>query len=106
VLQLSLDFARQQPLELNIPVSHPPMVGLRLHAGQEGRLLSTDARDLRNDSRVQKVHLIRKPGHCIKRPPTDYDAWLMGHVIFVPDPNEDVAAQCRDLCDKLAIRVG
>ena len=106
VLQLALDFACQQPLELNLPVSHPPMVGLRLHAAQEGTLVSVNTRDLRRDFRVQEIHLIRKPGHRIQRPPADYDAWLLGHVIFVPDPDGDVALQCRALCDKVAIEVG
>jgi len=106
MLQLVLDFARQQPLELNLPASHPPMVGLRLHAGQAGTLVSIDTRNLRRDSRVQEIHLIRKPGHRIQRPPEDYDAWLLGHVIFVPDPDGDVALQCRELCGKLAIKVG
>ena len=106
VLQLALDFARQQPIVLNLPASHPPMVGLRLHAGQEGRLLRADTDALSHDSRVQEIRLIRKPGHRIKRPPEDYDAWLLGHLIFVPDSNGDVAAQCQALCDKLTIQVG
>jgi hypothetical protein len=105
VLQLVLDFSRQKPLELHLPAIHPPMVGLRLHAVREGRLVGIDTRDLRQDSRVQEIHLIRKPGHRIKRPPEDYDAWLLGHVIFVPDDDEEVSDQCRALCDKLAINV-
>ena len=105
VLQLVLDFSRRKPLELNLPALHPPMVGLRLHAAREGTLVSLDARELRRDSRVQEIHLIRKPGHRIKRPPEDYDAWLLGHVIFVPEDDEEIADQCRALCDKLAIKV-
>ncbi len=104
VLQLVLDFSRRKPLALNLPDQLRPMVGLRLHAPQEGTLVSLDARELRRDSRVKEVHLIRKPGHRIKRPPEDYDAWLLGHVIFVPDDDE-VSDQCRALFDKLAIKV-
>ena len=104
LLQLVLDFSRRKPLELNLPALHPPMVGLRLHAAQEGTLVSLDARELRRDSRVKEIHLIRQPGHRIKRPPEDYDAWLLGHVLFVPDDDE-VSDQCRALCDKLAIKV-
>lgn len=105
MLPLMLDFARQKPLALHRPAPHLPMVGLRLHAGQAGTLVSIDAHELRNDPRVQEVHLIRNPGHRIKRPPEDYEAWLMGHVIFIPDPDRDVATQCRELHDKLAIKV-
>jgi biotin carboxylase len=106
VLQLVLDFSRQQPFEFHLPALHPPMVGLRLHAAQAGTLVSIDSHDLRCDSRVKEIHLIRKPGHRIQLPPSDYDAWLLGHVIFVPDPDEDVAVQCRDLHEKLTIKVG
>jgi biotin carboxylase len=105
VLQLMLDFARRQPMDVHPPPTHPPMVGLRLHAEKEGVLVGIDTRDLRQDPRVQEIQLIRKPGHRIKRPPEDYDAWLLGHAIFVPDPHTDIAAQCRTLCDKLTIEV-
>ena len=104
-LQLMLDFARQQPLDVHPPPVHPPMVGLRLHAEKEGVLVGIDTRELRQDPRVQEIQLIRKPGHRIKRPPEDYDAWLLGHAIFVPDPCTDIAAQCRTLGDKLTIEV-
>lgn len=105
VLQLMLDFARQKPLGLMPPEPHAPMVGLRLHAGQEGTLVGVDDRELRRDPRVREIFLNRRPGHCIKRPPEDYDAWLLGHVIFVPDPDGDVAEQCRDLSGRLRVEV-
>ena len=105
VLQLMLDFARQKPLGLMPPEPHAPMVGLRLHAEQEGTLVGIDDRELQRDSRVREILLTRKPGHCIKRPPEDYDAWLLGHVIFEPDPDGDVAEQCRDLSGKLRVEV-
>jgi hypothetical protein len=54
---------------------------------------------------VREVHLLRRPGDRIRRPPEDYDAWLLGHVIFVPDEGNDIGAQCRELCDKLTITV-
>jgi hypothetical protein len=53
--------------------------------GRRACLSSIDTRDLRRDPRVQEIQLMRQPGHRIKRPPEDYDAWLLGHVIFVPD---------------------
>jgi biotin carboxylase len=105
VLQMMLDFARQLPIDVDPPPNHPPMVGLRLHAEKEGVLASIDTRDLRQDPRVQEIQLNRQPGHRIKRPPEDYDAWLLGHVIFVPDPHTDIGAQCRTLCDMLTIEV-
>ena len=105
VLQLVLDFACQKPLDRKPTASHPPMVGLRLHAPAEGTLAGIDDRELRRDPRVREIHLTRRPGHIIKRPPADYDAWLLGHVLFVPDPRRDVAVQCRELCGRLRIEV-
>ncbi len=105
VLQLALDFACQKPLDRKPTASHAPMVGLRLHAPVEGTLAGIDDRELRRDPRVREIHLTRRPGHIIKRPPADYDAWLLGHVLFVPDPGRDVAAQCRELCGRLRIEV-
>jgi len=54
---------------------------------------------------VREISLTRQPGHRITRPPADYDAWLLGHVLFVPEPEEDIAAQCRDLYGKLSVQV-
>ena len=38
-------------------------------------------------------------------PPADYDSWLLGHVIFEPDPDPDPAVQCRRLAAKLAVEM-
>jgi len=105
VLQAVLDFACRKPLDWNAPRPYPHMVGLRLHAPREGMLVRIDDRELGCDPRVREIHLTRRAGHVIKRPPADYDAWLLGHVIFVPDPRRDVASQCRELHDRLQIEV-
>ena len=105
VLQLTLDLACQKPFDQKPTAPHPPMVGLRLHAPEEGTLAGIDDQALRRDPRVREIRLTRQPGHIIKRPPADYDAWLLGHVLFVPDPRRDVASQCRELCRRLRIEV-
>lgn len=105
VLQLTLDFACREPLAWRPGAAFTPMVGLRLHADREGVLLGIDDRALRRDPRVREIALTRQPGHRITRPPADYDAWLLGHVLFVPEPERDIAAQCRDLCGKLSVQV-
>lgn len=102
---MMLDFGRKKAFDWRPPETHPPMVGLRLHAGREGRLIGIDDSRLRQDPRTEEIHLIRKPGHVIRRPPEDYDAWLLGHALFRPDPGRDIAAQCRELADKLVIEV-
>ena len=35
----------------------------------------------------------------------DYDAWLLGHVIFAPDGNSVIEDQCRDLMNKIRVEV-
>lgn len=105
VLALTLDFACRRPLAGRLPSAPSPMVGLRLHADREGVLSGLDDDALRRDPRVREIHLTRRPGHRIKRPPADYDAWLLGHLLFVPAAGEDIAAQCRDLHGRLIVRV-
>ena len=105
VLQLMMDFACRKPLDWKPAAPHSPMVGLRLHAPAEGVLVGIDDRELRRDPRVREINLTRPPGHIIKRPPEDYDAWLLGHVLFVPDADRDVASQCRELHDRLRVEV-
>ena len=68
--------------------------------------MGIDDSGLRRDPRVREILLARQAGHRIKRPPADYDAWLLGHVLFVPEPGRDIAAQCRDLHGKLSVQVG
>jgi biotin carboxylase len=105
LVSLMLDFGRRQPVDWHRPPAHAPLVGLRLHAEQEGRLVRIDDSRLRQDPRVQEIRLTRKPGHIVKRPPVDYDAWLLGHALFIPEPGRDIDAQCRELSEKLLVEV-
>ncbi len=105
VLKLFLDFSRNRPLRLNNKSDSCPCIGLRLRAGTGGILRKIDAGQLKQDKRVVEVHLTRRPGHRIKMPPEDYDAWILGHVIFKPDARSELKAQCRELLDKLVVEV-
>jgi biotin carboxylase len=105
VLNLFLDFSQGRPLHLTKRSDAHPCIGLRLHARQGGTLRKIDAGQLQQDKRVIEVHLTRRPGHRIKMPPEDYDAWLLGHVIFEPDGHSEPQAQCRELLDKLIVEV-
>ena len=105
ILVRMLDFSRRQSIAWPSPAAHAPLVGLRLHAGREGRLTRIDDDLLRKDPRVREIHLTRKPGHAIKRPPADYEAWLLGHVLFAPDAGRDMGLQCREIREKLVCEV-
>ena len=105
ILKLAMDFSRQQPLRLKPPIDRHTYAGLRLHAGKSGVLKKIDTYQMESDPRVQKIHLLRKPGHVIKMPPEDYDSWLLGHLIFEPDSGMNAAAQCHSLLEKLVIEL-
>jgi biotin carboxylase len=105
ILKLFLDFSQQKPRELNHCGNQRDWVGLRLHARQSGCLKKIDTQLLQQDARVHEIHLIRKPGHAIKLPPADYDSWLLGHIIFEPDAAAQPAAQCRELLEKLILKI-
>ena len=105
MLKLQLDFARQWPLRLDHRGKSNPLVGLRVHARQDGILKNIDTSALASDPRIREIHLPRRPGHKITLPPEDYDAWLLGHVIFAPDGNSVIEDQCRDLMNKIRVEV-
>ena len=105
MLKLQLDFARQKPLHLNRGGNGRPLVGLRIHARKSGVLEHIDCAGLRQDPRVRNIHLIRGQGHRIVLPPDDYDAWLLGHLLFEPEPEIDLAWQCRGLLEKIDVMV-
>ncbi|UCD77839.1 MAG: ATP-grasp domain-containing protein [Desulfobacterales bacterium] len=105
VLKLFLDFCQGRPLCLPEKSNLRPGIGLRLHARQSGTLKKIDAGRLQHDKRVAEIYLTRRAGHQIKMPPEDYDAWLLGHIIFEPHGNSDPETQCRELIEKLVVEV-
>jgi hypothetical protein len=105
VLKLFLDFCQGRPLQLTKRSDSHRCIGLRLHARKSGTLKKIDANQLQQDKRVVEVHLTRRPGYRIKMPPEDYEAWLLGHVIFKPDGHSEPQAQCRQLLEKLVVEV-
>jgi biotin carboxylase len=105
ILGAFLDFCAGRPADFTPAAGARPCVGLRLHASRGGTLKRLDARLLAQDRRVREIHLVRTPGERVQMPPADYDSWLLGHVIFEPDPHPDPAVQCRRLAAKLAVEM-
>ena len=87
ILKLNLDFARQIPVKISRMQNQKPCAGLRLHAEKNGVLEKIDVRHLSMDPRVLEIHLPRCPGDIVRMPPEDYESWLLGHIIFIPDEN-------------------
>ena len=105
ILKLFLDFSCNRPLQLDKPCAGRPFLGLRVHARKGGILRKIDVEQLKRDPRVQEIHLIHSPGHTIRMPPEDYISWLLGHIIFEPDPGTDAAIQCNSLLERLVVEV-
>lgn len=95
VLGLYLDFCRRR---LDSPrIVAEPHVAVRLFAERTGVLRSLDVAALEADPRVREVYLKRRPGDRIELPPEDYDSWILGHAVYVPDPRAPVEQQNREL---------
>jgi len=105
ILKLFLDFSSRIPLSLPLPCTDSPVLALRIHASKSGVLRRVDTEQIKRNPRVREIHLIHGPGDIIKLPPEDYDSWVLGHIIFEPDPEIDVAAQCHSLVEELVIEV-
>jgi hypothetical protein len=105
MLRLQLDFARRAPLRLKSRCQTRPWVGLRVHARREGVLKGIHTGALAGDPRIREIHMPRRPGHKITLPPEDYDAWLLGHVIFTPDGRSAIELQCRELAATVRVEL-
>lgn len=105
MLKLQLDFSRGKPANPPSLSAAGALVGLRVLARYGGILRKVSFDPLNNDPRILEIRIIRQPGHHIVLPPADYDAWLLGHVIFAPDDETDINLQCRDILDRIAVEV-
>ncbi len=105
VLKLALDFAQNLAVEVPFLPADTHHVGLRLHAQQPGRIVGISAWRLREDPRVKDIRLIRQIGHRVVLPPKDYDSWYLGHVLFVPNDQDDIEGQCQALRRLLSVEI-
>ena len=105
MLRFAIDYARRPVINgFHAPMVQP-CIGLRLFSQLSGEIDLLDASGLIADPRVRQTHLIRRRGHRVQLPPEDYESWLLGHVIFKPDPVESIASQCDELAAKLIVRM-
>ena len=105
IIKLQLDFACRKAVFIEHPQNGAPLAAVRLFASHSGELKQVDARSLEADARIKEIHLLRKPGHRIVMPPKDYDSWLLGHIIFVPDDMGDVDGQAAAILDRVRVEV-
>ncbi len=102
VLMELLDFAERRPVPR--AAVEAKAVGLRLFAAGEGTLRHIETGRLLEDPRVRDVTLRRRPGDRIALPPKDYDAWILGHAVYVPEPGRSIACQNGELAERIDVR--
>ncbi len=98
ILGYSLDFAQRRAAAPPInALSADDLVALRLHAGMSGEIVTINSSRLHQDPRIQEVYLIRSAGHRVLMPPSDYDSWYLGYLLFKPYSDVPVEQQCCEL---------
>ncbi len=105
MLALSIDFAEGKPVCLPDTSSVSPHIGVRVHADRAGVLRSIAVKAVLEDPRVIEVHFPRSPGHRIMLPPSDYDSWLLGHIIFRVEAGADAESECGIICAKICVEM-
>ena len=105
MLETALLFAGQKSIDLPLHFQEKPVVGLRLHADRAGILDTINTEQLSDDLRILQVFLKRQSGHRIILPPDDYDSWVLGHVIFMPNEAHSIECQCQEIQGRIDIRV-
>ncbi len=102
---LALDFAEGKEIIIPPPAQWTELIGMRLFSVKSGRFTGVSYKDNLNDSRIAEIFIKRRIGHEIIAPPDDYDSWVLGYVIFEPEPDKRPREQCNDIREKISINV-
>jgi biotin carboxylase len=105
MLALHLDFAEGLPLDIPAAPLWRHLVALRLYAPNDGRLRAIRLHRKWIEQEVLEEVWLKRPGDLIQLPPDDYQSWLLGHVIFRPDPDRPVEAQLREVYQAVDIDI-
>jgi len=105
ILALAVDLAAGRPVVIPGPAQKGAFMGVRIHAHRGGVLRYVKMKKDHEDSCIRETHFIRNPGHEIHMPPTDYDSWLLGHVIVKLDEGKNPHLEYRRICGKLDIEI-
>ena len=103
-LGLAIRFARES-VDNAVTTVDQPTVALRLFADRAGTLESTDTAALASDRRVVSVTCTRQSGDSVQLPPLDYDSWILGHVIYRPEPGRMISEQNDELKSLFQFRI-
>ena len=104
ILGMAIRFARTTVDKAVVRVDQST-VALRLFADRAGTLEWMDTASLEDDRRVLSVVLTRRLGDQVKLPPLDYDSWILGHVIYKPEPGRRISEQNDELKSLFQMRI-
>lgn len=105
MLGLELDVAAGLPPRIPPRADWKRLAGVRIIARKAGILEGIDDRLLRDDPRVLECRCTASPGQRVSLPPRDYDSRILGHVLFAPATEGDLASECRQLADRVRIEI-
>jgi biotin carboxylase len=105
ILSRTLEFAQNQAPAPISKISGNGLVALRLHAETSGEIVRIDTNRLYHDPRTREINIVHSAGHQIIMPPTEYDSWYLGYVLFRPVPEIPVEEQCLELRQMLDLEI-
>ncbi|MBU0993567.1 MAG: ATP-grasp domain-containing protein [Proteobacteria bacterium] len=106
MLQFAMDFSSGKPVVLPSSIHHEePMMGVRIFAGANGILKTIHTENVRKDKRILDVYLKYPSGHQVTMPPEDYDSWILGHVVYKPEPARNLELQLEELKQKIIVEI-
>ncbi len=105
MLGLALDFAGSRFPSLPAPSNWIPLAGLRLFAPSPGVIAGLDVEKMIADRRVLEYCLKSGQGARVVFPPDDYDSQILGYVIFKPNHQDSVEANCAEIAGLFGIRM-
>ncbi len=95
--ELALEFAEGVLPSMPGEEQWEHVVGVRFHAERAGILQAIRPAFQEWNTNILSQLWLRGPGDKIDLPPSDYDSWLLGHVIFTPRVGLEIPAQVQAL---------
>lgn len=105
ILALTLDVAQKRPLRIGPFRPSQPVVGLRIHACQGGIFRRINWAAIQGNPRIKEINVVRHAGDIVRMPPEDYESFILGNIIFIPEYGTDLRNECRRLLDSLAVEI-
>ena len=105
MLRVAMEFAEGTMPDLPKEPAWNHVIGVRFHAKKSGVLQAITPALEEWKTNIYSQLWIRNPGDKIDLPPQDYRSWLLGHVIFSPKPDLEIAQQIELLMQSVKVDI-